>query len=71
MGYFLNESRLNNYLKYRKTAIFIYLLKTNSLNNDWSPSDENSKFDLKKLTFNHNSAISFKQYITVGKGWPL
>ena len=42
--------------------------------NGWSKKisikNENQKLS-KKLTFNHNSAISFKQYITVGKGWPL
>jgi len=62
----LNRFRNKNYWKKVDINEWIF--------NGWSKKisikNENQKLS-KKLTFNHNSAISFKQYITVGKGWPL
>lgn len=64
--FLLNRFRNKNYWKKVDINEWIF--------NGWSKKisikNENQKLS-KKLTFNHNSAISFKQYITVGKGWPL
>jgi N-acetyl sugar amidotransferase len=64
--FLLNRFRNKNYWKKVDINEWIF--------NGWSKKisikNENLKLS-KKLTFNHNSAISFKQYITVGKGWPL
>ena len=64
--FLLNRFRNKNYWKKVDINEWIF--------NGWSKKislkNENQKLS-KKLTFDHNSAISFKQYITVGKGWPL
>jgi len=66
LAFILNRFRNKNYWKKVDINKWIF--------NGWSKKirikNENLKLS-KKLIFNHNSAISFKQYITVGKGWPL